>query len=210
METYEQLLLANKAWVKGKLKIQPEYFVRRAETQAPEFLWIGCSDSRVPAEEITGSGPGELFVHRNIANMVLSVDFNMISVIQYAVDVLKVKHVIVCGHYNCGGVKHAMTEYDFGPINKWLQHLKDLYKEHRREIESIADPQSRWDRLAEMNVIRQVHNLAETDIIQRAWQGETRPILHGWIYDLRTGYLKKLSFISTELARSTLRVGCNG
>jgi carbonic anhydrase len=210
METYEQLLLANKAWVKGKLKIQPEYFVRRAETQAPEFLWIGCSDSRVPAEEITGSGPGELFVHRNIANMVLSVDFNMISVIQYAVDVLKVKHVIVCGHYNCGGVKHAMTEYDFGPINKWLQHLKDLYKEHRREIESIADPQSRWDRLAEMNVIRQVHNLAETDIIQRAWQGEARPILHGWIYDLRTGYLKKLSFISTELARSTLRVGCNG
>jgi carbonic anhydrase len=210
METYEQLLLANKAWVKGKLKIQPEYFVRRAETQAPEFLWIGCSDSRVPAEEITGSGPGELSVHRNIANMVLSVDFNMISVIQYAVDVLKVKHVIVCGHYNCGGVKHAMTEYDFGPINKWLQHLKDLYKEHRREIESIADPQSRWDRLAEMNVIRQVHNLAETDIIQRAWQGEARPILHGWIYDLRTGYLKKLSFISTELARSTLRVGCNG
>jgi carbonic anhydrase len=137
-------------------------------------------------------------------------DVNMMSVIQYAVDVLKVKHVIVCGHYNCGGVKHAMTEYDFGPINKWLQHLKDLYEDHRREVESIAEPQGRWDRLAEINVIRQVHNLAEADIIQRAWQGESRPALHGWIYDLRTGYLKKLSLISAETARSKLRVGCNG
>jgi len=207
MESYERLLLANKAWVKGKLKIQPDYFVRRAETQAPEFLWIGCSDSRVPAEEITGSDPGELFVQRNIANMVLNNDFNMISVLQYAVDVLKVKHVIVCGHYNCGGVKHAMTEYDFGPINKWLQHLKDLYGVHKSEIDSIADSQGRWDRLAEINVTRQVHNLAESDIIRRAWQGEARPVLHGWIYDLRTGYLKELALMSAEMAKGTITAG---
>jgi carbonic anhydrase len=193
MEPYERLLLANKAWVKGKLKIQPDYFARRAHTQTPEFLWIGCSDSRAPAEEITGTGPGELFVHRNIANMVLHTDFNLISVLQYAVDVLKVKHVIVCGHYNCGGVKHSMTENDFGPINKWLQHLKDLYRTNKDQIDSIADQQGRWDRLAEISVTRQVQNLAETDIVQRAWQDGTRPMLHGWIYDLRTGYLKELT-----------------
>jgi carbonic anhydrase len=198
MESYKRLLLANKAWVKGKLKIQPDYFARRAETQAPEFLWIGCSDSRVPAEEITGSGPGDLFVHRNVANMVLATDLNMLSVLQYGVDVLKIKHVIVCGHYNCGGVKHAMTEYDFGPINKWLQPLKDLYGVHRGQIESIAAPQSRWDRLAEINVTQQVRNLTETAVVQRAWQGERQPVLHGWIYDLRTGYLKELTLMSPD------------
>ena len=205
MEPYERLLLANKAWVKGKLKIQPDYFARRAHTQTPEFLWIGCSDSRAPAEEITGTGPGELFVHRNIANMVLHTDFNLISVLQYAVDVLKVKHVIVCGHYNCGGVKHSMTENDFGPINKWLQHLKDLYRTNKDQIDSIADQQGRWDRLAEISVTRQVQNLAETDIVQRAWQDGTRPMLHGWIYDLRTGYLKELTRNARD-AKSTTDV----
>lgn len=207
MESYERLLLANKAWVKGKLRIQPDFFTRRAETQTPEFLWIGCSDSRAPAEEITGTGPGELFVHRNIANMVLDTDLNVVSVLQYAVDVLKVNHVIVCGHYNCGGVKHSMTENDFGPVNKWLQHLKDLYRAHRDEIDSTADAQNRWDRLAEINVTRQVQNLAGTDIIQRAWQGGRRPVLHGWIYDLRTGYLKGLTMRSADSKTSTAFAG---
>jgi carbonic anhydrase len=195
MRSYEQLLLANKAWVEEKLKIRPDFFSQQAETQTPEFLWLGCSDSRVPAEEITGTEPGELFVHRNIANMVVHTDFNMLSVLQYAVEVLKVQHVIVCGHYNCGGVKNAMTKYDLGLINKWLRHIKDVYRIHRDLIESIADPQARWDRLVEINVTEQVQNLAKTSIVQRAWHNEQRPTLHGWVYDLRCGYLKELALI---------------
>ena len=193
MESHEQLLLANKAWVEEKLKAQSDFFERQAKDQSPEFLWIGCSDSRVPAEEITGAGPGELFVHRNIANMVVHTDFNMLSVLQYAVEVLKVKHVIVCGHYNCGGVKNAMTRRDLGLINKWLRHLKDVYRIYREYIESIEDPQERWDRLVEINVTEQVQNLAKTSFIQRAWRTEQRPMLHGWVYDLRTGYLKEIA-----------------
>lgn len=195
MEAYKELLLANKAWVQEKLKIRPDFFERQVETQSPDFLWIGCSDSRVPAEDITGTEPGELFVHRNIANLVVHTDFNVLSVLQYAVEVLKVKHVIVCGHYNCGGVKNAMTRRDFGLLNKWLRHLKDVYRINRDHIDSIADPQARWDRLVEMNVTEQVQNLAKTSIVQRAWRFEQRPMLHGWVYDLRTGYLKELALI---------------
>jgi carbonic anhydrase len=193
MEPHKQLLLANKAWVLEKLKTRPDFFESQAEGQTPDFLWIGCSDSRVPAEDITGTEPGELFVHRNIANMVVHTDFNMLSVLQYAVEVLKVKHVIVCGHYNCGGVKNAMTRHDFGLINKWLRHLKDVYRIYQDHIESIADPKARWDRLVEINVTEQVQNLAKTSIIQRAWDKEQRPTLHGWVYDLRTGYLKEFA-----------------
>ena len=195
MDSHKKLLLANKAWVSEKLKVRPDFFEHQAETQTPEFLWIGCSDSRVPAEDITGTEPGELFVHRNIANMVVHTDFNMLSVLQYAVEVLKVKHVIVCGHYNCGGIKNAMTRYDLGLINKWLRHIKDVYRIHRNLIESISDPQAKWDRLVEVNVTEQVQNLAKTSIIQRAWHQEQRPILHGWVYDLRTGYLKEFAEI---------------
>ena len=193
MEPHKRLLLANKAWVEEKLKVRRDFFERQATDQSPEFLWIGCSDSRVPAEDVTGTEAGELFVHRNIANMVVHTDFNMLSVLQYAVEVLKVNHVIVCGHYNCGGVKNAMKHHDFGLINKWLRHLKDVYRIHREQIESIADPQARWDRLVEFNVTEQVHNLAKTSIVQRAWHTERRPMLHGWVYDLRTGYLKELA-----------------
>lgn len=193
MESHKQLLLANKAWVQENLKIRPDFFERHSETQTPEFLWIGCSDSRVPAEDITGAQPGELFVHRNIANMIVHTDFNMLSVLQYAVEVLEVRHVIVCGHYNCGGVKNAMKRNDFGLINKWLRHLKDVYRIYQGQIESIADPQVRWDRLVEFNVAEQVQNLAKTSIIQRAWKQKQRPMLHGWVYDLRTGYLKELA-----------------
>jgi carbonic anhydrase len=195
MEAYKRLLLANKAWVEEKLKVRPDFFTRQAEIQTPAFLWIGCSDSRVPAEDITGTEPGELFVHRNIANLVVHTDFNVLSVLQYAVEVLKVKHVIVCGHYNCGGIKNALAHQDFGLINKWLRHIKDVYRLHRNEIDSLPDHQARWDRLVELNVTEQVENVAKTSIIQRAWRHEDRPSIHGWVYDVRTGYLKELALL---------------
>jgi carbonic anhydrase len=198
MEPHERLLLANRAWVQERVKLHSDYFAKHAHAQAPEFLWIGCSDSRVPAEEITGAEPGELFVHRNIANLVLDSDFNLLSVLQYAVEVLKVKHVIVCGHYNCGGVKHAMTQQGFGPLSKWLSYLKELYFLRKDQIESIVDPQVRWDRLAEISVNEQIQNLAKTDIVQRTWLNEQRPLLHGWIYNLRTGYLNELTLMRPE------------
>lgn len=199
MESYQRLLLANRAWVKERVKLQSDYFTKHADAQSPEFFWIGCSDSRVPSEEITGAEPGELFVERNVANLVCEGDFNLLAALQYAVEVLKVKHIIVCGHYNCGGVKHAMGQQGFGPVNKWLAPLKELYLLHKDEIESISDPQGRWDRLVEINVTEQVNNLAKTDIIQRAWLHERRPMLHGWIYNLRTGHLNELALMHADL-----------
>ena len=193
MDSYKKLLLANKAWVQDKLNIRPDYFSISAQDQKPEFLWIGCSDSRVPAEDITGTEPGELFVHRNIANLVVHTDFNMLSVLQYAVEALKVRHIIVCGHYNCGGVRNALTHQDLGLLNKWLRHIKDVYRFHARELETISDPQARYDRLVEINVSEQIQNLAETSIVQRAWKSEQRPYLHGWVYDLRSGYIKEIA-----------------
>lgn len=196
MDAHKKLLLANKAWAQEKLKIRPDFFSRNVENQTPEFMWIGCSDSRVPAEEITGAEPGELFVHRNVANLVVHTDFNLLSVVQYAVQALKVKHIIVCGHYNCGGVKNALTKTDFGLLNKWLRHIKDVYRLNKRELESIADSGARLDRLVEINVAEQVHNLAQTSIIQKAWYGENRPVLHGWVYDLRNGELKEVALMT--------------
>ncbi len=195
MESYKKLLLANKAWVQDKLSVDERFFEKSAKSQQPEFMWVGCSDSRVPAEDITGTEPGELFVHRNIANLVIHTDFNMLSVLQYAVEVLKVRHVIVCGHYECGGVKNAMTRHDFGLINKWLRHIKDVYRLHKRELDSLSDPQKRYDRLVEINVMEQVQNLAETSIVQKAWRAEDRPIIHGWVYDLRTGYIREVAMM---------------
>jgi carbonic anhydrase len=193
MESHMKLLLANKAWVQEKLRTRADFFNSHTETQHPEFLWIGCSDSRVPAEDITGAEPGELFVHRNIANLVVHTDFNMLSVLQYALEVLKVKHVIVCGHYRCGGVKNAMSRSDLGLINKWLRQIKDSYRIYQREIEAIADPIARWDRMVEINVYEQVHNLAQMSMVQRAWRNEGYPTIHGWVYDLTTGYLKEIA-----------------
>lgn len=195
MDAYKKLLLANKAWVLDKLSVREDYFRSMASVQKPEFMWIGCSDSRVPAEDITGTGPGELFVHRNIANLVVHTDFNMLSVLQYAVEVLKIKHVIVCGHYNCGGVRNAMGNKDFGLINKWLRNIKDVYRINARELETIADPQIRMERLVELNVSEQVQHLAETSIVQKAWRRDGHPYLHGWVYDIRTGYLKEIAMI---------------
>lgn len=192
MESYQRLLLNNKAWVQDKLNLHHDYFERSAADQKPEFLWIGCSDSRVPAEEITGTEPGELFVHRNIANLVVHTDFNVLSVIQFAVQVLKVRHIIVCGHYGCGGIRSAMSTRDFGLINKWLRHIKDIYRFNQTELESIADDRLRAKRLVELNVIEQVHHISETSFVQRAWKTDNQPTLHGWVYDIYTGYLNSL------------------
>lgn len=191
MDGYKKLLLGNKAWVAEKLAISSDYFERTATTQTPAYLWIGCSDSRVPAEDVTGTEPGELFVHRNIANLVVHTDFNMLSVLQYAVEVLEVKHIIVCGHYGCGGVRNAVTNRSLGLINKWLRSIKDVYRMHRRDLETIADPELRLDKLVEYSVAEQVQNLAETSIVQSAWNKHQRPYLHGWVYDMKTGALKE-------------------
>jgi carbonic anhydrase len=195
METYKRLLLNNKAWVQDKMGLREDFFSRTSGVQKPEFLWIGCSDSRVPAEEVTGVEPGELFVHRNIANLVVHTDFNMLSVVQYAVEVLEVKHVIVCGHYGCGGVRAAMSRQHLGLINKWLRHIKDIYRLHASELDTIPDEDARYARLIELNVFEQVSHLAELSFVQLAWKRSKRPTLHGWIYDMNTGYLKQIAKI---------------
>ncbi|MDP1973240.1 carbonate dehydratase [Sediminibacterium sp.] len=192
MNSYERLLLENKAWAKEKLHDDPDYFNRLVDVQTPDFLWIGCSDSRVPANEITGTQPGEIFVHRNIANMVIHTDLNLLSVLQYAVEVLKVKHIIVCGHYGCGGVKAAMTNHNFGIINKWIRNIKDVHRFHREEIDGIQDENIQLNRMIELNVQEQVLNLAKTSIIQKSWKERQGPALHGWVYDLHDGLVKPI------------------
>src|SRR5882724_1615242 len=191
MYSIDKLLLENKAWAAEKKADDPEYFERLAHLQTPEFLWIGCSDSRVPANEITGTQPGEIFVHRNIANMVVHTDVNLLSVLEFAVVHLKVKHVIVCGHYGCGGIKAAMTNHDYKQVlNMWLRNVKDVYRLYRDELDAITDIEARTDRLTELNVKEQVMHLAKTSIIQRAWFHEQRPQLHGWVYGLKDGLIK--------------------
>jgi carbonic anhydrase len=190
MNSYEKLLLENKAWAREKVMEDPDYFHRLANVQTPEFLWIGCSDSRVPANEITGTAPGEIFVQRNIANMVVHTDMNLLSVLEYAVTVLKVKHIIVCGHYGCGGVKAAMSQKSFGIINNWIRNIKDVYRLHEDELLAIESEEKRVDRLVELNVQEQVLNLAKTSIVQSAWYSEHRPHLHGWVYGLANGIIK--------------------
>lgn len=190
MLPYEKLLLENKAWAKEQKETDPDFFKRLASQQAPEFLWIGCSDSRVPADKITGTEPGEIFVHRNIANLVVNADINLLSVLQYAVEVLKVKHIIVCGHYGCGGIKAAMTQHHFGIINHWIKNIKDIYRLHRDEVDSLPTEEERVNRLTELNVEEQIFNLAKTSIVQKAWKTEQRPQLHGWVYGLSDGIIK--------------------
>ncbi len=191
MKSYDLLLKGNEKWAKKKNEEDPGFFQRLVHLQTPQFLWIGCSDSRVPANQITDTDPGEIFVHRNVANLVINTDVNVLSVLDYAVNQLKVKHVIVCGHYGCGGIKAATTKTDFKPVlNMWLRNIKDVYRYHRKELDSITDTQMREDRLVELNVQEQVYNLAKTSIIQRAWQQENRPHLHGWVYGLKDGLVK--------------------
>lgn len=193
MKSYETLLNDNKLWAAEKLAEDPGFFDRLAHLQTPEFLWIGCSDSRVPANEITGTDPGEIFVHRNVANLVIHTDVNLLSVLEYAVTHLKIKHVIVCGHYGCGGIKAAMGNKDHKQIlNMWLRHIKDVYRHNREELDNIADEEKKADRLTELNVLEQTQRLAKTSIIQKAWKNEQRPDLHGWVYGLKDGILNSV------------------
>ncbi len=189
---YKKILDNNKQWVENKLAISPNYFKNLAEGQNPPLLWIGCSDSRVPANEIIGAEPGEVFVHRNIANMVLHTDMNMLSVLDYAVNALKVKHVIVCGHYGCGGVKAAMGNTSIGIIDNWIRHIKDVYRFHHEELDAIVDEKERFNKFVEINVKEQVMDLAKTSIVQNAWKNGQELSLHGWVYGLNDGYVTDL------------------
>ncbi len=188
MQRYKQLLAANKVWAQQMAEQDPEYFTRLVDIQRPDFLWIGCSDSRVPPNEITQTHPGEIFIHRNVANLVIHTDMNLLSVLQYAVEVLEVKHIVVCGHYGCGGVKAAMSRHSFGLINKWIRHIKDVYRLHSNELNALPED-ARLNRLIELNIIEQVNNLAETSIVQGAWKKRNAPDLHGWVYDLGNGII---------------------
>ncbi len=191
-KSYSRLIENNRTWVAEQLQLDPNFFENLSKGQAPEYLWIGCSDSRVPAESITGTEPGEMFVHRNIANMVVHSDMNMLSVLSYAVDVLKVKHIIVCGHYGCGGVLAALKNQQFGLIDNWLRHIKDVYRYHHDELDAIQDETLRARRFVEVNVQEQVHDLGKTSIVQNAWKRGQQLHLHGWAYDIHDGLINDL------------------
>ena len=198
MTLYNSLLEGNKEWVRERLEQDPEYFDRLSKGQSPQFLWIGCSDSGVPANEITRTHPGDIFVHRNIANMVVHTDMNMLSVLDYAVNVLKVKHVIVCGHYGCGGVKAAMGNQSIGLIDNWIRHIKDVYRLHEDYLNSIADEDERFNKFVEINAQEQVFDLAKTSIVQNAWKNGQELTLHGWAYGLNSGYVTDLGVNMTS------------
>ena len=200
MEKLSALLERNKMWAAERVKRDATFFSRLEKQQAPEFLWIGCSDSRVPANEIVGLDPGELFVHRNVANVVVHSDLNCLSVLQFAVDVLKVKHVIVCGHYGCGGVRAAMDRASHGLIDNWLRHVQDVQRDHHRELRACASDDARIDRLCELNVVEQVRNIARTTIVQDAWRREHPLQLHGWIYGLKDGIITDLGVTVRAIA----------
>lgn len=189
---YKKLLDNNKEWVAKSLERDPEFFSRLANGQQPPILWIGCSDSRVPANEIIGAQPGEVFVDRNIANMVLHTDMSMLSVLDYAVNVLKVKHIIVCGHYGCGGVQAALTNKHIGLIDNWIRHIKDVYRFHQDELNAIEDEKEKFNRFVELNVFEQVYDLAKTSIMQTAWDREQAVHIHGWVYDVKDGLINDL------------------
>jgi carbonic anhydrase len=190
---YLKLLENNKKWVADQLKTDPDFFKKLSKGQNPEYLWIGCSDSRVPSTQITGMAPGDIFTHRNIANMVVHSDINMLSVLSYAVEVLKVKHIIVCGHYGCGGVIAAMGNKQYGLIDNWLRHIKDVYRFHHNELDAIQDKEQRERRFVELNVMEQVHDLGKTSIVQNAWSKNQPLQIHGWVYDVADGVLKDLN-----------------
>ncbi|MGB5242155.1 MAG: carbonate dehydratase [Lutimonas sp.] len=195
---YQSLLDNNKKWVQDKLNLDPDFFKRLAEGQKPPLLWIGCADSRVPANEIIGAQAGEVFVHRNIANMVIHTDMNMLSVLDYAVNVLEVQHIIVCGHYGCGGVKAAMGNHSYGIIDNWIRHLKDVYRFHQKDLDAIKDEKKKFNRFVELNVKEQVFDLAKTSIVQNAWQKGKFLAIHGWVYDLNDGLIEDLGVTFTD------------
>ena len=198
MDRINKLILENKAWAKSKLDIDQDYFTKMAKDQSPEYLWVGCSDSRVPPSEITNTDPGQMFVHRNIANLVIHTDMNFLSVLQYAVENLKVPHVIICGHYNCGGVKAAYKHKSLGLIDNWIRSIEDVYFTHKVEVDSFETEKESLKRLVELNVIAQAKNLINTSIIQRSWKEQKFPHIHGWVYDISTGLIKQLITIGPE------------
>ena len=199
-KTYELLLEGNRKFVENNLASDPDFFKKLGSGQSPEVLWIGCADSRVPANEVTGTKPGEVFVHRNIANVCVHSDMNMLSVLDYAVNVLKVKHVIVAGHYGCGGVMAAMGSKQFGLIDNWLRHIKDVYRLHSHELDLITDEKERANRFVELNVVEQVYNLCKTTIVQNAWKERPDLEVHGWVIDITTGYVKDLKVSCSRAA----------
>lgn len=192
-ELYKNLIDNNKKWVESKLELDPQFFKKLENGQQPPILWIGCADSRVPANEIIGAQPGEVFVHRNIANMVIHSDMNMLSVLDYAVNILKVRHVIVVGHYGCGGVKAAMSNQSVGLIDNWIRHIKDVYRLHKKELNAISDEKERFDTFVELNVKEQVFDLAKTSIVQNAWRNNQNLSVHGWVYGVGSGIIKDLN-----------------
>jgi len=192
MDFYQKIIENNRKWVEDKLALDPDFFNKLKDAQSPPLLWIGCSDSRVPANEIIGAQAGEVFVHRNIANMVIHTDMNMLSVLDYSVNILKVKHVIVCGHYGCGGVKAAMENNSVGIIDNWIRHIKDSYKFRKVDIRAIKDEQEKFDKFVEWNTKQQVLNLSISSIVQQAWNSGQELTVHGWVYGLETGLVKDL------------------
>ncbi|MEB2784186.1 carbonic anhydrase [Algoriphagus persicinus] len=201
MSPYEKLLIQNKSWSADQKQTDEKFFERLAKQQSPKFLWIGCSDSRVPANQITGTDPGEIFVHRNIANMVVHTDLNLLSVLEYAVAVLNVEHIIVCGHYGCGGIEAALTNKSFGIINKWLLNIKEVYKLYQKEIDAIDQHDDKVNALVEFNVVEQCQDLIKTSIIQKAWRDRSAPKVHGWVYGLNDGLVKELVNIEPDFEK---------
>ncbi len=195
MKELQKLFSNNQKWVERKLSKDTDYFVKRAKEQRPLYLWIGCSDSRVPASEIVSLEPGEIFVHRNIANLFLHADLNSLSVLEYAVNILEIQHVIVCGHYGCGGIKAAMKDHHLGLVDNWLRNIRDIYVNHKKELESISQEEHRYKRLVELNVIQQVMNICHTTIVQNFWAQKKSLCVHGWVYDLKTGKLHDLNCV---------------
>lgn len=192
-ETHDKVFENNKSWAAEQVAKDPDFFKKLAAGQNPEYLWIGCSDSRIPAEQITGLQPGDAFVHRNIANLVCNTDLNVMSVIEYAVKHLQVKHIVVCGHYGCGGVKAAMTPKDLGLMNPWLRNIRDVYRLHEKELDAIADEKARYERLVELNVYEQCRNVVKTAALQQSYAENGFPIIHGWVFNFRDGILKDLN-----------------
>jgi carbonic anhydrase len=196
--TYEGLLQGNKDWVAATLKEDPEFFNKLSAGQKPPVLWIGCSDSRVPANQITNTMPGDIFVHRNIANVVSHTDMNLLSVLDYSVNVLKIKHIIVCGHYGCGGVNAALGDTQVGLIDNWLRNIKDVYRVHQSEMSSITDPQAKFDRLVELNAIESAANVMSTSIVQNAWANGQELSVNAWVYSLKTGLINDLGVSASK------------
>jgi carbonic anhydrase len=198
INSYKKLLEGNKRWAHDQVEADPQYFKKLVPVQTPDYLWIGCSDSRVPAETITGSEPGDIFVHRNIANLVVHTDLNLLSVLEYAVKILKVKHIVLCGHYGCGGIKSSMENIAYGYVDNWLRNIKEIYVKYAEELEKIQDPETRLNRLVEINVVEQVRNLCKTKVVQLALEDKSLEV-HGWVYGMKDGVIKELSHTDDTL-----------